>query len=135
MIIRLALCLLQFLFLDLQLQAILEPHLATFLIIVRSFLPKSVGNLRRTERKERVQTNMKVHQRRRRGHMIRQGLLLKHWPCLHKAIQPHLATAPTVLKTQIRTATSQELPTTAAAQNHPQRVTRLLNMIQMSPDC
>jgi hypothetical protein len=74
---------------------------------------------------------MKAHQRRR-GHMTRQGLLLKHWPCLHKAIQPHLAAAPTVLKTQIKTATSQELPTAVAAQNYPHRVTRLLNMILIS---
>ena len=41
----------------------------------------------------------------------------------------------TALKTLIKTATSQELPTTAAAQNHPQKVTRLLNMTLMSPDC
>jgi len=96
--------------------------------------PQECRKSEENRKKRKSQTNMKAHQRGR-GHMIRQGLLLKHWPCLHKAIQPHLATAPTVLKTQIRTATSQELPTTAAAQNHPQRVTRLLNMTQMSPDC
>jgi hypothetical protein len=58
----------------------------------------------------KAQTNMKAHQRGR-GHMIRQGLLLKQWPCLPKAIQPHPAAVPTVLSTQIRTAISQELPT------------------------
>jgi hypothetical protein len=55
--------------------------------------------------------------------------------CLTKAIQPHPAAVPTTLKTQIRTAISQELPTAAAAQGHPHRVTRLLNMTLMSPDC
>jgi len=77
---------------------------------------------------------MKVHQRGREQ-MTRKGLLLKHWPCLPKAIQPHPAAVPTTLKTQIRTAISQELPTAAAAQGHPHRVTRLLNMTLMSPDC
>jgi hypothetical protein len=95
--------------------------------------PQECRKSEEKERKERAQTSMKAHQRRR-GHMIRQGLLLKHWPCFHKAIQPHLAATPTVLKTQIRTATSQELPTVAAAQNHPHIVTRLLNMTLMSPD-
>jgi hypothetical protein len=92
---------------------------------------------RKSKENRKKRKNMKAHQRGR-GHMIRKELLLKHWPCLHKAIQPHLAAAPTVLKTQIRTATSQELPTAAAAaaaQNHPHRVTRLLNMSLMSPDC
>jgi hypothetical protein len=53
-----------------------------------------------------------------------------------QAIQPHLAATPTVLKTQTRTAISQELPPkTAAAQNHPHRATRLLSMTLMNPDC
>jgi len=55
--------------------------------------------------------------------------------CLHKPIQPHLAAIPTVLMTQTRTATSQELPKTAAAQSHPHRATRLLSMTLMNPDC
>ncbi len=99
-----------------------------------SILLKSVGNQSRTERKEGAQTNMKAHQRGW-GHMLRQGLLLKHWPCLPKAIQPYLAAVPTILKTQIRTAICQELTTAAAVQGHPHKVTRLLNMTLMSPDC
>jgi len=66
--------------------------------------------------------------------MIRQGLFLKHWPCSLKAIQPNPVAVPTILKTQIRTAISQEPTTAAAAQSHPYRVTRLLNMTLMSPD-
>jgi hypothetical protein len=99
-----------------------------------SVLLKSVGNLRRTERRERAQTNMKAHQRGR-GHMIRKELLLKHWPCSLKAIQPHPAAVPTKLKTQIRTEISKEPTTAAAVQSHLHKVTRLLNMTLMSPDC
>jgi hypothetical protein len=99
-----------------------------------SILHKIVGDLKRTEGRERAKTNMKVNQRRR-GHMIRQGLLLKNWPCLPKAIQPHPAAVPTILKTQIRTAISLEPTTAAAVQGHPHKVTRLLNISLMSPDC
>jgi hypothetical protein len=49
--------------------------------------------------------------------------------------QPHPAVVLTIKRTQIRTATSQELPKTAAAQGHPHRATKLLSMTLMNPDC
>jgi len=89
---------------------------------------------RKSKENRKKRKNMKAHQRGR-GHMIRKELLLKHWPCSLKAIQPHPAAVPTKLKTQIRTEISKEPTTAAAVQSHLHKVTRLLNMTLMSPDC
>jgi hypothetical protein len=86
-------------------------------------------------RKKRKSPNKHEGYQRGRGHMIRQGLLLKHWPYSLKTIQPHPVAVPTILKTQIRIAISQQPTTAAAVQSHPHKVTRLLNMTLMSPDC
>jgi hypothetical protein len=96
--------------------------------------PQECRKSEENRKKRKSQTNMKAHQRGR-GHIIRQGLLLKHWPCSLKAIQPHPAAVLTKLKTQIRTAISQEPTTAATVQSHPHRVPRLLNTTLMRPDC
>jgi hypothetical protein len=46
----------------------------------------------------------------------------------------HPAAVQTTLKTQIKTEISQQATIAAAAQLHPLRATRLLNMTLMNPD-